>query len=309
MHPFFSPLNEQCTMTLLTLLSFEGEAGLSKLNFLDSQQAALMKKKALDLKAINETHRLSFISKEMRELLLLGEQSNLEWIDNSWIFERLKGEHPLTVGVILLALPTQKAKQIFKMLPSGIAKLLPQKQQLQQIPRCIRLLIRQQFESQFGTIPQHEVTKLTFKSLFQLGEKDLNFVLRDQGLIELGQAFASVGKMALAELCRKLSHVVVNFSTKPEAFFFESGLWRVSRAFLLEPEATQRAFEEHLPKSIGLRFQHYRAQAQSLLEPQPEVLKHLQDSILMRIQVLSSARKIAAHWSNMQIVLHDEKND
>ena len=158
--------------------------------------------------------------------------------------------------------------------------------------------------------------------------------MRILGLIELGQAFASVGRMALAEFCRRLprdkaeelvlavknasrldaptiksaqrflSRVVVNFKDTEE-FFHKAGLWRLAKASLPESEAFRIAFSQRIPREIGLLYGSFVEKAQAMDDLTEESLSRLQDNVLLKVRSLAESGGIHQKWLEPELVLHD----
>jgi hypothetical protein len=173
-----------------------------------------------------------------------------------------------------------------------------------------------------------------FREIIHLERKELYRLMRDLGLVELGQAFVAVGKLALAELCRRLprskaeelilavrrssrvdapdlktaqrflSRVVVNFDDTEE-FFQKAGLWRVAKACLLESEDFRAAFRQRMPRDAGGLFDEYIQKAHEWEELTPEVLGRLQDSIVVRVKALSETSVLSPRWSQLELTLND----
>ncbi|MEK7705788.1 MAG: hypothetical protein AAB426_12580, partial [Myxococcota bacterium] len=224
-------------------------------------------------------------------------------------------------------------RAVLKRLPTGIRKQLPPKEEVTRIPLELVRAVRQTFESRFHAMPAPSTRGFAFRDIMQLERADLYRLMRDLGLIELGQAFVAVGKMALAELCRRLprdkaeelilavrgastvdvpdiksaqrflSRVVVNFQDTEE-FFTKAGLWRLAKASLIEDGSFRTAFKQRLSPEAGRLFVSYAEKAAELQDLSEDVLRRLQDSVLLRIRELSRRGAIAPQWQSTEMVLH-----
>ena len=158
--------------------------------------------------------------------------------------------------------------------------------------------------------------------------------MRELGLIELGQAFAAVGKIALAELCRRLprksaeelimavrsasridlpdlktaqrflSRVVVNFNDTDE-FFQKAGLWRLTKCSLMEDEVFRGGFRQRLPREAGRLYDSFFEKTEDFGELDEGQLQRLQDSVLQSIHALSQRQEISSRWANVNYRFHD----
>ena len=194
--------------------------------------------------------------------------------------------------------------------------------------------VRQIFESRFASMPQPSPKGFAFRDVIQLERKEIYRLMRELGLVELGQAFAAVGKLALAELCRRLprdkaeelilavrgasradapdmktaqrflSRVVVNFKDTEE-FFQKAGLWRLAKGSIPEDSSFRAGFRQRLPREAGKLFETYIDKASEMEDLDEEVLKRLQDSMLVRIQDMAKRRSISARWGDVDMSFHD----
>ena len=183
-------------------------------------------------------------------------------------------------------------------------------------------------------MPQTTGKHFAFRDIIQLDRDDIYKLMRDLGLIELGQAFAAVGRMALAELCRRLprakaeelilavrsaskvdipdlktaqrflSRVVVNFDDTEE-FFQKAGLWRIAKGALLEDEVFRAAFRQRLPRSAGELFDTFFDKAGEMEDLTPDMLQRAQDATLRRVQKLAKDGAISPQWRHVELNLHD----
>lgn len=332
MHPFFDPLDTRETMLLLTTL-LAGSEETSVFRHLPVNDRDKMLQKADQLLQLPSEKRVPFMVHELRQAISFRGLRGVEKVDPSWILHGLRGESARVVACVLITLPPPTVRAVLKRLPPGIRKKLPPKHEIKQIPVELVRAIRQIFESRFHEMPEPSPKGFAYRDVVQLEKSDLFRVMRDLGLVELGQAFVAVGKMALAELCRRLprdkaeelilavrsaslidvpdiknaqrflSRVVVNF-TDSEEFFQKAGLWRMAKASLIEDDAFREGFRQRLPREAGQLFFTYMEKAGEIEELSPEMLQRLQDSVLMRVRELARQGLIEARWSDMQMLFH-----
>ncbi|HSI05121.1 MAG: hypothetical protein ACAI38_10470 [Myxococcota bacterium] len=332
MHPFFEPLDSRETMLLLTTL-MAGSEEAAVFRHLPTEQRARVQQKADALLALPSEKRVPFMVQQLKQLIAFRGLRGVEKVDPSWILHGLRGESARVVACVLITLPPPTVRSVLKRLPPGIRKKLPPKNEIKAVPQELVEAVRQIFESRFHEMPEPSPKGFAYRDVVQLEKTDLFRLMRDLGLIELGQAFVAVGKMALAELCRRLprdkaeelilavrsaslidvpdiknaqrflSRVVVNF-TDSEEFFQKAGLWRMAKASLIEDDAFREGFRQRLPRDAGQLFFTYMEKAGEIEELSPEMLQRLQDSVLMRIRELSKQGAIEPRWRDMQMLFH-----
>lgn len=337
MHPFFDPLDTRETMLLLTTL-MAGSEETTVFRHLPPESRDRMMMKADALLGLPSEKRVPFMVHELKQALGSRGLRGVEKVDPSWILHGLRGESPRVVACVLLTLPPPTVRSVLKRLPPGIRKKLPPKQEIKEVPMELVRAIRQIFDSRFHEMPEPSPKGFAYRDIVQLEKNDLFRVMRDLGLVELGQAFVAVGKMALAELCRRLprdkaeelilavrsaslvdipdiknaqrflSRVVVNFADSEE-FFQKAGLWRMAKASLIEDDAFREGFRQRLPREAGQLFFTYMEKAGEIEELSPEMLQRLQDSVLLRVRELSKASQIESRWSDMQMLFHSPPHE
>jgi hypothetical protein len=318
----------------MTTLTVGGSDQAEIFQYLSPQQAARLQEKAQALLNIPSEKRIPFMVKQMKQALSFKGLRGVEKVDPSWLLQAMRGESPRTVAAILVTLPPPVVRSILKRLPAGVRKNLPPKEQLKHVPVELVRAVRHIFESHFHAMPTTIGKGFAFRDIIHLERKELYKLMRDLGLVELGQAFAAVGKLALAELCRRLprskaeelimsvrrslkidapdlktaqrflSRVVVNFDDTEE-FFQKAGLWRVAKACLLEDEAFRAAFRQRMPREAGELFDEYLQKAAQMEDLSEEVLQRLQDLIVARVKTLSDRESISPRWGQLKLDLHD----
>ncbi len=334
MHPFFSPLSDRDAMLLLTTLTVGNAEDLAIFAHLPPEARGPMQEKAEKLLAIESKKRIPFMVHEIKQAISFRGLRGLERVDPSWILQGLKGESARVVATVLISLPAPTVRSILKRLPPGIRAKLPPKDEVKRVPVELVRSVRQIFESRFASMPEPSAKGFAFRDILQLERKEIYRLMRELGLVELGQAFVAVGKLALAELCRRLprdkaeelilavrsasqvdmpdlktaqrflSRVVVNFSDTEE-FFQKAGLWRLAKAALLEDAQVREGFRQRLPREAGQLFISFVDKAGEMTELEEPVLKRLQDSILLRVREMSARGVLSAQWANLDLVLHD----
>lgn len=295
---------------------------------LPEDQRRRLEEKAHRLKEIDRQKRVPFIIHELKAALSLpggAGPGSIDTIDPGWLLAGLKGERPSVVAAILVTLSSPVVRALLKRLPPGIRRGLPPKGQMNQVPVEIVKAIRLFFEQRFAPMPAPPRGTIHYRDVIHLDPRDLFILMRRLGLVELGQAFASVGKGALAELCRRLpadkseelisavratgstdvpdqktvqhflSRVLVNFNDTEE-LFQKAGLWRLAKAAMSEDDAFAQSFRQRLPKEAGELFVTFVQKAREAGEAPP----NLGTSILREVKALSAAGQIQSHWQTAQ---------
>lgn len=321
-------------MLLLTTLTVGGSEEVGVFEFLPPDSKARVQEKARALLDIPSEKRVPFMVHEMKQALSAGGNRGLERVDPSWILQGLKGESARVVACVLISLPTPTVRSVLKRLPSGIRSNLPPKNEIKRVPLELVRAVREIFETRFAPMPTPTPKGFAFRDILQLDRSDLFTVMRALGLVELGQAFVSVGPMALAEFCRRLprdkaeelilavrsaSHadlpdlkaaqrflakVFVDFKDTEE-FFQKSGMWRCARASLLEDETFVSGMRQRLPRVPGELFVEFVHKNRESGEYDQELLKRLQDSVLIRIVRLARDKQIDGRWETMDMNFFD----
>jgi hypothetical protein len=334
MHRFFEPLSEREAMLLMTTLVVGGKSDVALFKFLDGDVQRRLEEKASALAEIPSKKRVSFMVREMKQAFKFRGLRGLERVDPSWLVSMMRGESPRIVGVILMTLPPPVVRSVLKRLPEGVRKKLPPKEELRKAPVELVRSVRQIFESHFARMPEISGQILQFSAVLTLERKELYALMRDLGLSELGQAFGAVGRLALAELCRRLdrisahelitavkalsavnvpdlktaqhflSRVVVNFNDA-EDLFRKAGLWQIAKASSTQDVHFCDAFKQHLPREVSRLFEDYVRTAGSWEKLDEARVLEIQDHIVGRIKILSAQGRLNARWSHQQVGFHD----
>jgi hypothetical protein len=331
-HPFFDPLSNEETMLLLVTLTVGGQEATALFRYLPNERAMRLMEKAGALLEIPAGKRIPLMVQQMKQGLKFKGLRGAERVDPSWLVRALYGEQPRTVGAILVSMPPNVQRAVLQRLPDGIRKHLPPKHDLQRVPVELVRSVRQIFESRFDAMPQSNSGEFGFHDILQLDREDLAVLIREVGLVELGQAFAAVGKLALAEFCRRLprgraeelitavrhasevdapdiktaqrflARVVGNFRDTEE-FFQNAGLWRLAKASLHEDPVFHAAFRQRVPAEAGERFDSYLEKAADMEALTPDIAARLQDASLLRLKLLSERGAISLRWSQLELKL------
>lgn len=336
MHPFFAPLSDYEVMLLLTTLTVGGSEHVADYRHLPGAMRQRLQEKATALLAIPGDKRVPLMVRELKNALATNGRRGIERIDPTWIVHGLRGETPRVVATLLIDLPAPVVRSVLKRLPAALRKSLPPKDELKEIDPVVAAGVRQIFEARFHPMPTPPTNPVVFTlpDLIHLERVEIYTLIRDLGLVELGQAFVSVGKMALLDLCRRLprdnaeelvlavravsrvdvpddrsaqrflSRVVVNFEDTEE-LFQKSGLWRLAKAARLEDDMFQNAFAQRLPRKAGELFLSYVKKTDDMEELTEDVLKRLQDAIMVRLQHLAWRKVIASALLTTPIGYHD----
>lgn len=202
----FYPLSPRQTMLLATIFTQEGADDLDVLELLADDDAYLLQEKAEHLLQIDGEKRAAIVVREMRRQIQFAGLAGLESIDPTWLLAGIKGEQPLTIGIILSQLSATARRRILQHLPAPVRSKVPTKDDLRNTKLDIMRVVRQLFEQKFVTMasPPSEPTNFYFKDVALLDARELVQLIRGLGIEELAAAFLTVGRRKLAELCHKL---------------------------------------------------------------------------------------------------------
>ena len=334
MHQFFSPLDLRETMALLTTLTIGGSHEAALFDHWPEPGRTRLKEKAAALADIPAEKRVPFMVHEMKRSLSFKGLRGIEKVDPSWLIRGMRGESPRVVATVLIGLPSSTVRSLLKKMPDGVRKKLPPKNEVKSIPMEVVRAVREIFESRFDVMPIPSRDGFAFRDIIQLEKNDIYRLMRELGLIELGQAFAAVGKIALAELCRRLprksaeelimavrsasridlpdlktaqrflSRVVVNFNDTDE-FFQKAGLWRLTKCSLMEDEVFRGGFRQRLPREAGRLYDSFFVKTEDFGELDEDQLQRLQDSVLQSIHALAQRKAISSRWENVNYRFYD----
>lgn len=202
----FYPLSPRLTMLLCTMFTQGGQDDMHILDLLPDDDAYALQEKAEAVMQIDGEKRAAVIVREIRNQLQFAGSARLEAIDPTWLLAGVKGEQPLTIGIILAQLAASTRARILSALPGPVRERVPSKDELRGIKIEVMRIVRQRFELRFATMPAPpgEPTNFYFKDISLLDGRELVQLVRALGIEELGCAFLTVGKRKLAELCHSL---------------------------------------------------------------------------------------------------------
>lgn len=335
MHRVFHPLSRQQSALLLTLMMRGGNEQLELLDLLPDEEQPLLKEKAQLLLQIPGEKRALFIAHEFKGMLNEPSDRGVEAIEASWLVDAMKDEAPRVVAAIMIGLTNHQLKAVVERLPSDLRKRLPAKDEMRAVPHEVIRSIRLKFEERFAPMPI-DVGKKTFafSDLVLLEVPEIMLVLRGLGLQELAQAFVSVGRYALAELCKRLprefaqeliaavretevkdamelrsaqrflGRVLVNFKDTDE-LAHKAGLYRLAKALAVEPASNTRSLMQRLPMPLALQLESYLQKVAELNESDPDRARRLQDGCLRRIQGLANEKRISSRWLELQFQFNE----
>jgi hypothetical protein len=333
-HPFFSPLNEQELALLLVTLTVGGSSQQGIFAQLEPQTAARLQDRATALLQIGADRRVPLMVRELKAALAQDGRRGIERLDPSWIVHGLKGESPRVVAALLVGLPASVVRSVLRRLPATVRAALPEKREVKGLNPLVASGVRALFEARFAPMPERGTGPFCFADIVHLERSELFHLIRDLGLTELGQAFVSVGKMALLELCRRLprahaeelvaavkaasrvdlpdpkaaqrflSRVVVNFENTEE-FLQKAGLWRLAKACLLEPKSFATVMGQRLPRRAAQYLHAYMEKAQEMEDVTQEAQSRLQDAILLRVVLLSRAGTLSEPLQHLPMQYRD----
>ncbi len=203
----FYPLNPRNTMLLATIFTQGGQEDLPLLELLGDDDAFLIQDRAEALLELEADHRVAAVVREMRRLIQFAGLAGLEQIDPSWLLQAVKGEQPLTIGIILAQLSSGARSRILSQLPTKVRQKVPSKEDLKGTRLEVMRLVRQKFESKFASMPQppSEPTNFYFKDIALFDARELVQLVRAMGIDQLAAAFSTMGRRSLAELGSKLT--------------------------------------------------------------------------------------------------------
>ncbi|MFH0800476.1 MAG: hypothetical protein V2A66_09900 [Pseudomonadota bacterium] len=139
----------------------------------------------------------------IRQAVAAERFSSLAEVHPAWILERLCEEPPRVIGIILRSLPSQHVRYILKNMPPMLRAQLPNMVESFAVAAPVLEVIRRRFERHFLPMPvSRAIGKFDFSKLYYLKGEDLEEVIREAGLTELG--------IALTGMAGKVLHVVLN---------------------------------------------------------------------------------------------------
>jgi len=334
MHRLFQPLQREHVTMLLTLLTQGGQHEFDLLDLWDDPAVPTIKEKLALLLQIPGDKRALFMAHELKKLMAEPSMRGLEQVDASWIVQTLQSEEPRTIAVILISLPPNQLKSVIEKLPIELRKRLPPKDEMKSVvPQVVRS-VRLAFEQRFAPMPVTVDKEFSFRDIIVLDPPELMFLLRSLGLDELAQAFVSVVRYALAELCKRLlreyaeeliaavkrvksgdamelksaqrflGRVLTNFNDTDE-LSRKAGLYRLSKAMSIEQPPFLLAFYQRLPKAWGAQLESYIHKVQEMSETDEERARRLQDGVLRSVNEMAKTNQISQRYLEYPFAFHN----
>jgi hypothetical protein len=202
----FYGLPPRLVMLLSTLFLFDGEEDLDLIQYLADDDALALEERAQKLGEMDSDKRAALVAREIRRQLQFAGLAGLEAIDPTWLLSGVRGEQPVTIGIILSQLSSTARSKILGQLPSEVRARIPPKEDLKHVRMDVIRIVRQKFESKFVTMPAPpgEPTYFYFRDIALLEARDLVQLIRALGIDHLAAAFLPAGRRKLAELCVRL---------------------------------------------------------------------------------------------------------
>lgn len=202
----FYGLPPRLVMLLSTMFLFDGEEDLELIQYLADDDALALEERAQKLAEMESDRRAAMVAREIRRQLQFAGLAGLEAIDPTWLLAAVRGEQPVTIGIILSQLSSTARSKILGQLPSAVRTRIPPKEDLKHVRMDVVRIVRQKFEGKFATMPAPpgEPTYFYFRDIALLEARDLVQLIRAMGIDQLAAAFLPIGRRKLAELCMRL---------------------------------------------------------------------------------------------------------
>ncbi|MEE2961338.1 MAG: hypothetical protein VYA34_11385 [Myxococcota bacterium] len=320
-------------MQLLTSLAVAGPEAVELLRFIPEEQRERINEKATSLLKLEGEKRIPFVVSQLKELLS-GDNIGFDKIEPSWILDELLEEEPISIGILLITLPPNTTKICIKMLPDTIREQLPPRSAVIETPPLVQKAALRQFESRFTPMPCFgALREFQFQDLLRLESSDWHQLLNVIGKVEVGQAFVSVGKMALVDFCRQLSatdaenllatvkrhpemtpeeiktgqrflsRIAGSFKAMDELFSCAS-LWRLAKATYGEPKRFTQQIALRIPRKWGIQYLDYLEKIPEMDDLNPQDFLNYQDSILIELIHLIHNQAINFQMGKANIVMN-----
>src|SRR5258708_27064318 len=121
----FYPLSPRLTMLLCTMFTQGGPEDMHILDLLPDDDAYALQEKAEALLQIEGDKRASIIVREIRNQVQFAGSARLEAIDPTWLLAGVKGQQPLTIGIVLSHLPASTRGRLDSHLPLSVQVRIP----------------------------------------------------------------------------------------------------------------------------------------------------------------------------------------
>src|SRR5688500_1085260 len=116
----FYPLSPRQTMLLCIMFTQGGQEDTHILDHLPDDDAYGIQEKVEALLAIDGEKRAVVVAREIRSQIQFAGSARLEAIDPTWLLAGVKGEQPLTIGIVLAQLPASTRSRIVSQLPPAV---------------------------------------------------------------------------------------------------------------------------------------------------------------------------------------------
>src|SRR5438132_1000542 len=113
----FYPLSPRLTVLLGTIFTQGGPEDLYITDFLNDEDAFLIKERAQALMELDGQKRAAIVAAELRRQFQFRGLLGLDQVDPTWILAALKGEQPVTIGIVLSQLSASTRARILSQLP------------------------------------------------------------------------------------------------------------------------------------------------------------------------------------------------
>lgn len=134
----------------------------------------------------------------MRQVVASEDFSSIAEVHPAWIIEKLKGESPRIVGIILRYLPSKHVRYILENIDPMLRVQIPSLIESFAVPTDLVESIRRRFEKNFEPMRlTSRAADLSFDKLYYLKCEELSDLFCDVGLTELAMAFTTMSSKAL----------------------------------------------------------------------------------------------------------------
>lgn len=143
------------------------------------------------------------MEQRIRQMIASERFSSIAEVHPAWIMEKLRGEPPRVVGLILRSLPSKHVRYVLEHMPPIMREQIPNMVESFAVAKPVLDLIRRRFENHF--LPMRVTRSVAhpgFENLYFLKSEELAELIREAGLLELA--------IALSGMSSKTLHMVYN---------------------------------------------------------------------------------------------------
>jgi hypothetical protein len=141
----------------------------------------------------------------VRQLVASERFSSLAEVHPAWIVEHLRDESPRVIGIIMRSLPSEHVRYLLKNLPPMVREQIPNMVESFAVAAPVLEVIRSRFERHFLPMRvSRAAKKLGFGQLYYLKGQELQILIRELGLTELGLALAGLTGKTLRAVFNRL---------------------------------------------------------------------------------------------------------